>query len=189
MIVKNNSKKNKKTIPVMLILIMCLFFTSGCQSSPNSNDIGSDIDFKQNTEHNLSLMNEPYAVWGNDKMIFGNNNWKNFIDSVKDGNYTKIKLAFFYDYPERQGLYTRDISYDNDMFVIKTIDNGKMNIKEYSYMKIYEENVMDANTKLTYYVLTNDNTLTWDVIKQSVFSSTLTQAIDCNIICSEKIEI
>ena len=66
------------------------------------------------------------------------------------------------------------MSFDGKKYIIESVEDGKRFSKEYQYLVKYEGRPNSATatfSKYTYYVLVDDNTVTWDDIEHGMFSS------------------
>lgn len=136
------------------------------------------------------------VVFENGDISYGQSIWDNFITTVNKGKSSTVRLAYYYtlgnpsqysaeyyekikdDYPV---LYIMDLSYDGKKYILEGVEDGKLISKEYKYLVKYEGCPNSATaifSEYTYYVLVNDNTVTWDDIEHGMFSSQFGDYID-----------
>ncbi|MBE6552392.1 MAG: hypothetical protein E7665_09725 [Ruminococcaceae bacterium] len=90
------------------------------------------------------------------------------INRVAYEHYEKIKD----DYPV---MYVFDLIYDGSEYRVRYIENGEEEEKSFKYLMRYEGEFPAGITYKTYlrYVLTNDDTIVWQDIENSMYSSDL----------------
>ena len=74
-----------------------------------------------------------------------------------------------------------DLSFDGDTYTDRYFEGDNENVREYKYLMKYEdapESEWATYVSCTRYVLTNDNTVTWDDITRSMYSSLSISYID-----------
>jgi hypothetical protein len=138
------------------------------------------------------------VVYKNSDITNGQSTWDDFLQAVNGGKKATVRLAFYYtiDDPSRYDpgyyeqikdeypkLYVNDLSFDGKQFTIDGLENedGHLISKTFKYMMKYE-GAPKSDTALyyayTYYVLVNDDTLTWDDIEWGMLSSVAGSFID-----------
>ncbi|WP_066714572.1 hypothetical protein [Clostridium sp. Marseille-P299] len=145
------------------------------------------------------------VVYEDGDITYGQSFWDDFIRATEKGKSATIRLAFYYtlgnpstyskeyyeqikdDYPM---LYIKDLSYDGEKYKIEGFEDGQMITNEYKYMMKYEGQPNNASalfSDYTYYVLVNDNSVTWDDIEHGMFSSQFGDAIDHYVVYKDLI--
>lgn len=128
------------------------------------------------------------VVMENGDVTFGQQTWRNFVKDTAEGKTAFVKLAHYYtlepescskqyyeaykeDYPV---LYSYELTYDGKKYILHAKEGDTMYYKSYQYM------IHDTGDKLSLYadydsyeryVLTNDDTVTYQDIWQSMISS------------------
>ncbi|KNY30305.1 hypothetical protein Bccel_5585 [Pseudobacteroides cellulosolvens ATCC 35603 = DSM 2933] len=136
------------------------------------------------------------VVFENGDITHGQSTWDDFITATDDSKPSIVRLAYYYtlgdpskyskdlyqeikdDYPV---LYITDLTFDGKKYIIKGIEDGKLISKEYKYLMKYEGQPKSPTaifSEYTYYVLVNDNTVTWDDIEHGISSSQFGDYID-----------
>jgi len=125
----------------------------------------------------------------------GQDAWFAFVAKTEQGNAATVKVAHYHTLdPERSDpnyyaaykedypvLYINELAYDGDVFTLRWEEQEKQYEKTYPYLMRYEgEAPTPQATYDTYlhYVLTNDNTVTWDDLFYGILSSRLGDYID-----------
>ena len=141
-------------------------------------------------ESGCIVMEDGYGTWGAKQ-------WKEFYETTKSGKSGSVKLADYWtldpdrctetyyeaykeDYPL---MYVFDLVYDGKTFTLSWTEQGVFYQRQYKYLMKYEDTIplyLSAKTPqaVTRYVLTNDNTVTWDEIIQGLASSQLGDGIE-----------
>jgi hypothetical protein len=82
-----------------------------------------------------------------------------YYESVKD------------EYPK---LFLADLTYDGEKYTVRSIEDGKEYVRTYQYLMRYEgepESKTASYDSYLRYVLTNDNTVTWEDLLWGLASS------------------
>ena len=92
------------------------------------------------------------------------------------------------DYP---AMYTFDLTYDGDTYTLTWNEYGTEHVRKYKYLRKFEDTQMTQRSsvppqKISRYVLTNNNTASWDDLIRGSYSSQLGDYIDHYTIYSEK---
>lgn len=144
------------------------------------------------------------VVYENSNITEGQVEWDKFVSLTDKGNPAMVRLAFYYtleegphiskelyeetkdDYPV---LYPMDLTFDGDSYTIKHYEEGKLISKNFKYMVKYEgkANPEATYSDYTYYVLVNDNTVTWGDIFAGMVSSQFDASIDHSTVYSQLI--
>ena len=82
-------------------------------------------------------------------------------------------------------LYIQELTYKDDSYTIRWFEEGKEIKKTYKYLMKYEgepESETALYESYLRYVLTNDNTVTWEQIWRGMISSQLGDGIDHKVV-------
>lgn len=136
-----------------------------------------------------------FVCFENGDITEGRQTWDAFLDDVKSKKESSVMLANYYTLDEERCspeyyqsvkdeypvLYIQELTYKNNTYTIRWIEDGEMIIKTYKYMLQYEGEpnsetaLFDSYVK---YVLINDSTVTWDQIERGMLSSQSGAGID-----------
>ena len=131
------------------------------------------------------------VVYKNSDITNGESVWDAFLQAVNAGKKATVRLAFYYtlDDPSRYApelyeqvkdeypkLFVNDLIFNGKQFTIDGLEdeNGRLLSRTYKYMMKYEGEPASKTAlyyAYTYYVLVNDDTLTWDEIEWGMLSS------------------
>lgn len=139
-----------------------------------------------------------YVVMENSDVTFGQQIWQDFLNAVNEGQEASVKIAQYYtldpercseeyyeinreDYPE---LYVDTLTYDGCVYTL-----GNASGISFSYLMHY---TVDGDLQTKYdtrilYVLTNDNTVTWEQLVKSGLGSQLGESIPYHTVYSDMI--
>jgi len=135
--------------------------------------------------------------------------WETFYRKTCAGNSASVKIAHYYtldngDYDEKYyevykedypALYEFELTYDGKTYKLNWEENGTPYEREYQYMMIYYDFTptgrssaakREAIREGVRYVLTNDDTVTWEDLMWGTASSQLGDYIDHFTIYAEK---
>lgn len=136
------------------------------------------------------------VVFEDGDVTSGQSIWNDFFKAANKGKTATVRLVMYYtlgdpsryapeyyekikdDYPL---LYLKDLTYNGKSYTIKGYEDGQLITNEYSYLVKYtgKPNSKHASfSKYTYYVLVNDNSVTWDDIEHGMLSSQSGDAIE-----------
>ena len=120
--------------------------------------------------------------------------WKEFYETVQKGKPCTVRLARYYtldpascskqlyevskeDYP---AMYVYDLTYDGGCFTVKWNERGKPMVEQYEYLMKYENAGLPnlPGSEKTEYVLTHSDTVPWDKLIWTYFSSSLDYITD-----------
>ncbi|MDE6747900.1 MAG: hypothetical protein K2K21_02375 [Lachnospiraceae bacterium] len=175
----------KKIVPIILAMIFVLTIT-GCSSKHNPEKIPleslpADYSLEQAKEDGC-------IVYESSDITSGQEIWDKFMKTVNAGKEATVRLGFYYtldpskcdpeyyksakdDYPV---LFIRDLIFDGTSYTIRGYDEGHENVKTYKYLMKYEGQAETPDaiyTSYVRYVLTNNDTVTWEQIVHGIFSS------------------
>ncbi|MDO0826045.1 hypothetical protein [Desulfosporosinus nitroreducens] len=186
----------RKSVIVLLVLI---FLLTAC--SKNAANV-SLIQLPDN--YNLDdAKSDNCVVFEDGDITYGQSAWDDFITATDNGKSSIVRLAFYYtlgepsqyseeyyeeirdEYPV---LYIKDLSFDGKKYIIEGVEDGKLISKEYKYLVKYEGRPNSTTaifSEYTYYVLVDDNTVTWGDIEHGMLSSQSGDWIDHSIVYSD----
>lgn len=144
------------------------------------------------------------VVHENSDITSGQEVWDCFLEACVAKEACTVRLGTYYtlrdpshyskehyeeikdDYPV---LYITDLNFDGESYTVKFYDQGELIIRDYKYLLKYEgkANVEATYTDYTYYVLVNDETVTWADIWNGMISSQLGAAIDHWVAYQDKV--
>lgn len=128
-----------------------------------------------------------------------------FVKTTDEGKSASVRLAFYYtlddpsklsaeyyeevkdDYPV---LFVQDLTYDGEKYIIESLEKGRLTSQEYKYLVKYEGEPSSAHATFswyTYYVLVDDNSMTWEDIERGMVSSNSEDWIAHDIVYSDLI--
>lgn len=162
-------------------------------------------DYKSLYRYSPSKRSDPDALQQAEKdgcvimqdgdVALGQQTWQDFVKAAEEGKHVSVKLAHYYtldpktcseqyyeaykeDYPV---LYRYDLLYDGNGYILRWKEGNSEYVRSYPYL------LCDTGDKLSLYadydsyiqyILTNDNTVTWEEIWKSTISSQLGDSID-----------
>lgn len=127
---------------------------------------------------------------------WGAEQWEAFYEMTQNGKPGSVKVAHYNtldpertdatayevykeDYPS---MFVIDLAYDGKAFTINWTEQDTSYLRQYKYLMKYEDTIparLSAQTRaITRYVLTNDNTVTWDELFRGAASSRFGDYID-----------
>ena len=118
----------------------------------------------------------------------GENFWDSFVEQSKTGKDAYVRYCHYYTMDDSSGddsdpseMYVFDLTYDGDAYTVRWFENDEEIIRKYEYLMKYEdvpESPTATYTSCTRYVLTHDNTVSWDDITHGIYSSQFGDYID-----------
>ena len=173
----------KKSIFIILAL---LFLLTACSKEDEArvslNQIPDDYSLE-------AAKSDRCVVFEDGDITFGQSEWNSFIKNTAKDKSSTVRLGFYYtlgdpsryskelyeeikdDYPV---LFISDLSYDGKEYIIESIEDDQLISKEYKYLMKYKGKPRSASalySEYTYYVLVNDNTVTWEDLEHGIISS------------------
>ena len=141
-------------------------------------------------ESGCIVMEDSYCTWGAKQ-------WEEFYEMTQNGKSGSVKLVDYWtldpdsctetyyeahkeDYPS---MYVFDLTYDGKIFCVSRTEQGVSYQRQFKYLMKYEDTIPSNSTAktpqaVTRYVLTNDNTVTWDEIIRGIASSQLGDGVE-----------
>ena len=175
-------------------LLICSIFLTGCTENPDSvftplGELPSDYTVEEAKDDGCVIIE-------NGDVTSGQNFWDSFVEQTRRSDDAYVRYCHYYtiedpsryapeyyeeikaDYPK---IYVHDLSFDGDTYTDRYFEGDNENVREYKYLMKYEdapESEWATYVSCTRYVLTNDNTVTWDDITRSMYSSLSISYID-----------
>lgn len=134
------------------------------------------------------------AVMEDGYASFGQEIWKTFVETAEKGQKASVQVAHYYtldeegssreyyqsvkeDYPI---LYRFHLEFDGETYTLRWTEEETEYVRTYRYLMHYRGDSSDAEEREfeERYVLTNDNTVTWEDIVNGMLSSQSGDAID-----------
>lgn len=134
------------------------------------------------------------AVMEDGYASFGQEIWQTFVETAEKGQKASVQVAHYYtldeegssreyyesvkeDYPI---LYRFHLEFDGETYTLRWIEEETEYVRTYRYLMHYRGDGSDAEEREfeERYVLTNDNTVTWEDIVNGMLSSQSGDAID-----------
>lgn len=186
----------KKSI---IILLSIIFLLTACTKNSAKNSLNQ---LPKNYDLN-DAKNDNCVIFENSDITYGQTVWDDFISATKKGLSATVRLVFYYTFDNfsyySNGYYKEikddypiinisELSFDGEKYFIKSLEDGKLTSKEYKYLLKYEGKPSSSaalHSEYIYYVLVNDNTITWDDIKHGMFSSKSGDWIDHFVVYSD----
>lgn len=184
---------------LIIILLTLIFILTACSHNATRDSLKQLSD-------NYSLddaKSDNCVIFEDGDITNGQSEWDSFIKKTGNGKSATVRLGFYYtlgdpshyseeyyeeikdDYPV---LYINDLSFDGKKYIIESIEDDHLISKDYKYLIKYDgqpSSVSALFSKYTYYVLVNDNTITWDDIEHGMLSSQSGDFIDHYLVYSD----
>jgi hypothetical protein len=178
----------KKSLIIILTLIFSLTACSQNVTRISLNQLSDNYSLDDVKSDNC-------VVFEDGDITYGQPEWDSFIKKIENGKSATVRLGFYYTLGDPSGyseeyyeeikddypiLFINDLSFDGREYIIESIEDGQLMSKEYKYLLKYDgqPRVSAVFSKYTYYVLVNDNTVTWDDIEHGMLSSKFGDFID-----------
>ena len=162
----------------------------------------NQTDFLKNISEDYTLEDariDGCVCFDNGDITEGQKIWDEFVNATEKQEDAIVRLAFYYSLDEEQCapeyyesvkdeypvLYIQELTYKDDSYTIRWFEEGKEIKKTYKYLMKYEgepESETALYESYLRYVLTNDNTVTWEQIWRGSISSQLGDAIDHKVV-------
>ena len=175
-------------------------YVSDTKSNNSAQDKQSDFLMRLPEDYTLEDARIDGCVcFDNGDITEGQNIWDDFVDATNTQEEATVRLAFYYSLDEEQCdpeyyesvkdeypmLYIQELTYKDDSYTIRWFEEGEEIKKTYKYLMKYEgepESETALYESYMRYVLTNDNTVTWEQIWRGLASSKLDDAIDHQVV-------
>lgn len=169
----------------LLLFVLMTILLTACAKTEESlpyNQLPDDYSLE-------NAKSDDCVVFENLDITAGQSVWEKFITSTTNGKPSTVRLAFYYtlnnpshysaeyyeeikdDYP---ALYIMDLSYDSNKYMLYYKADEQEYTKEFSYLVKYTGKPRSSSavfSEYVYYVLVNDNSVTWEDIEDGMFSS------------------
>ncbi|ABX43541.1 hypothetical protein [Lachnoclostridium phytofermentans] len=186
----------KKSSIIFLIFIFLLTACSQNVTRVSLNNLSDNYGLDDAKSDNC-------VIFEDGAITSGQSVWDSFIKKTINSKPATVRLGFYYtlgdpsqyseeyyekikdDYPI---LYIDDLSFDGKKYIIESIEDDELISKEYKYLLKYNGKPNSLNalfSEYTYYVLVNDNTLTWADIEHGMLSSQSGDSIDHYLVYSD----
>ncbi|MFA7674376.1 MAG: hypothetical protein WCY62_11050 [Clostridia bacterium] len=153
----------------------------------------------------LQAKDDDCVVFEDSDITSGQSVWDDFLYKTASKKSCEVRLAFYYtlgdashyaaelyeeikdDYPV---LYIMDLSYDGEKYTIYHTEDDNEYSNEYGYLVRYNGTPGSPTATYsgyTYYVLVNDDTVTWEQIEHGMYSSLYGDAIDHMTVYYDKV--
>ena len=180
-----------------LFIICAVFFI--LTSCTKENSPIADYMPYNNIPDNYSLddaKNDNCVVYENSQITSGQSVWDNFVAQTEEKTPCFVRLAFYYTLgdPERYDpayyeeiqddypvLYIQDLTFDGKRYNLYSVEDGQEYSYTYKYLKKFEGKPSSSTaiySDYIYYVLVNDESVTWEQIEHGMFSSRFGDWID-----------
>lgn len=163
---------------------------------------GEQTDFLKNISQDYTLEDariDGCVCFDNGDITEGQKIWDEFVNATNKQEDATVRLAFYYSLDEEQCdpeyyesvkdeypvLYIQELTYKDDSYTIRWFEEGEEIKKTYKYLMKYEgepESETALYESYVRYVLTNDNTVTWEQIWRGMISSQLGDGIDHKVV-------
>lgn len=175
-------------------------YVSDTKSNNSAQDKQSDFLMRLPEDYTLEDARIDGCVcFDNGDITEGQNIWDDFVDATNTQEEATVRLAFYYSLDEEQCdpeyyesvkdeypmLYIQELTYKDDSYTIRWFEEGEEIKKTYKFLMKYEgepESETALYESYLRYVLTNDNTVTWEQIWRGLASSKLGEAIDHQVV-------
>lgn len=195
---KGQNIVKKFFIPVLL----CLFLLNAC--GKNLNYIVSYMPYEEIPE-DYSLANakaDGLVVYENSDITFGQFFWDEFIENTAKGIPCAVRLAFYYNIdseklnPElyegskedQPKLIIQDLGFNGKIYTLFFREEGKKYTYKYNYLlKFKELHPKGKYIEYIHYALVNNDSITWEEIKNDADSPLMGGEMDYKIVYSKHI--
>lgn len=162
-------------------LVICFFvfiiLTSSCGTTvenlqfhfdTNGNYIGFET-LPENYTPEQAIENGCYVRNWKSKEFFGENAWENFIRNSKNEKNSSIRIMSIYD----EGVYYQDLYYVEGYYRIFDSSSEDLTDHKYKYILDLNGRMPNAVKGSRFVVLTDDETLTFENVSLSMYSSSM----------------
>lgn len=125
-------------------------------------------------------VNDDCVVFVDSRLISGEDIWMSFMEKTEKKQSCRVRIAV--NYSTESLFYLIDLSYEDSSFCVNTSEGL---FKEYKYMNHYEIDMKNSDSDdsiIDCYLLTNQESVTYDEIEKSMASAILGDAIDHYIV-------
>lgn len=165
-----------------------LSMLGGCAPQPGAElvpleSLPADYSLEQAKEDGCVVMEDLSVTSGQEV-------WDNFVKTASAGKKATVRLGYYYtldpdhvsqEYYEANKdrypvLFIRDLTFDGEKYVARGYENGEEIVQEYPHLMKYEgktETPHASYGSYVHYVLTLDDTVTWEQLQAGMLSSQL----------------
>ncbi len=180
----------KKALVLLLGLCLSLALTACSKSNkPALDQLPDDYSYED-------AVADGCVVFENSDVASGQSIWDAFLEKADAGNKASVRLAYYYtlDDPSRYApeyyeeikddyplLFVTDLTFDGSEYMIEEYEDGAPISRTFKYLMKYEGAPSSKDAlyySYLYYVLVNDDTVTWEDIERGMLSSVFGAAID-----------
>lgn len=169
-----------KQIIVLLLTVACIVgLLIACSEKNNNATIAMLFDANRNYTGFSNLpkkytiedaKKDGYVVKHNLEVIANNEMWVNFVETATQGNNTGIRMVSFYT-DDTTSPYYSDLFFKDGYYYLFDSSSDKQDMQPFSYLLTLKGQFGQPSKDRGVVVLTNDNTLTFDVVMKSMVSS------------------
>jgi hypothetical protein len=182
-------------IAVCAVVVLCLLINPKAGDKPEE-QYAPPLN-RMPEDYSLSdAKNDGCVVFEDGDITSGQSVWASFSKKVNSKETAQVRLVYYYtlgdssryapelyeeikdDYPV---MYIKDLVYDGEGFNIEGYEDGEWVSRRYRYLMKYEgepRSKWAVFSEYLYYVLTNDESVTWEDIEDGMFSSLMGDQID-----------
>ncbi|MBQ7933314.1 MAG: hypothetical protein IJ327_00800 [Lachnospiraceae bacterium] len=121
----------------------------------------------------VDAMVDGCVVFEDGTITAGQDIWDTFVETCSKGTPASVRTAVYY-YKTDNVHFVHDLSYDGDSYTMVWYEEGERLVRNFKYLVRYEGDAPSPNATFTnyvYYVLVNDNTVTWEELEWGILSS------------------
>ncbi|MEC0092329.1 hypothetical protein [Paenibacillus macquariensis] len=111
-----------------------------------------------------------YCVKQDSEVIANNEEWINFVETATKGNNTGIRMVSF-STEDTNSPYFSDLFFNDGYYYLFDSSSDKQEKQPFLFLLTLEGQFGNPSKDSGVVILTNDNTLTFDVVMKSVLSS------------------
>lgn len=181
-------KKPEFWIIIAALIACCVvavcFLTNPKQEAPNLGSIPENYTLQQAKQDGCVVME-------NDDVTSGQEVWYNFYHQTQKGISASVRYITYFDRENPSSLespktnyphmYVHDLIFDGKTYTVRWFEDGKEIVRHYRYLMLYTgaaDTPSAVFRSYARYVLTNDNTVTWEDIFAGLVSSQAVAYID-----------
>ena len=180
-----------KRTAILLLSLALIFSITACTKADNNSLTNLPKEYSYE-----DAVSDGLVVFKNSAITSGEAVWDDFLSAVNEGNEASVRLAYYYTLDDQSRyaleyyedikddfpmLFVKDLTFDGSKYTIEGYEDGQMVSGTYTYLMKYEGVPTSENAVFNsylYYVLVNDDTVTWEDIEQGMLSSQYGAAID-----------
>lgn len=178
--------------------VICIAALAACSANPALTQSSNSVPLNQlPVNYGLEQAKaDGLVVFEDGDITSGQSTWDVFIGKTGERKPASVRLAYYYTlgdsshyspelYEEIKGdypvLYIKDLIFDGERYTIEGYEDNQLISKQYQYLMKYEgqpQSLSATFSKYLFYVLTNDDTVTWEEIERGMLSSQFGAWID-----------